>query len=366
MHMSLLFRVLVRGNTFILLPALMAGTGIYILTDLFERMDNFISADLGAGMVIMYFVYKTPLIVSQILPVVFLLSTVIQLCLMSRSRELTALYAGGISTLTLLRMLFVCGLMWSVLHLGFSQWLGVLGEQHATRVWLEDVQKRNLSQAVLHNLWFTEKQWIVSLGTLAPDNTGTDFQAYRLDADGLRVVELLRAAAYAAARGDWKLLEAARIQPEAFSHEYVEEMRLPLQHDMDSFRIVNQPNRTTSPQQLSLIRLGATIEALRESGSNVEALRTAWHAKLAYAASLAVMTLVAMAIVTKKDNIYIASGLALLVTFLYYAVYTTCNTLGQQGMLPPVAAAWLADILAGGAAFFTLAPVLSRRKGFRA
>jgi lipopolysaccharide export system permease protein len=360
--MSLLFRVLVRSNTLILLPALMAGTGIYILTDLFERMDNFISADVGASTAIMYFVYKTPLIVSQILPVVFLLSTVIQLCLMARARELTALYAGGISTMTLLRMLFVCGLMWSVLHLGFSQWLGVLGEQNATRIWQEDVQKRNLSQAVLRNLWFTEKQWIVSLGSLEPDNTGRDFQAYRLDADGLRIVELLRAEAYTAARGEWKLSGVARIQPETFSHEYAEELRLPLQHDMDSFRIVNQPNRTTSPQQLSLSRLGATIDALRESGSNVEALRTAWHAKLAYAASLAAMTLVAMAIVTKKDNIYIASSLALLITFLYYAVYTVCNTLGQQGILPPIAAAWLADILAVGTALFSLAPVLSRRK----
>ena len=47
------------------------------------------------GMVLTYFVVKMPLVISQILPVIFLLSTVIQLCIMARSRELTALQAGA-------------------------------------------------------------------------------------------------------------------------------------------------------------------------------------------------------------------------------------------------------------------------------
>ena len=66
-----------------------------MLTDLFERLDNFIEAGLSAGMVLTYFVVKTPLVISQILPVIFLLSTVIQLCLMARNRELTLCRPGG-------------------------------------------------------------------------------------------------------------------------------------------------------------------------------------------------------------------------------------------------------------------------------
>ena len=82
-----------------------------------------------------------------------------------------------------------------------------------------------------------------------------------------------------------------------------------------------------------LWQLGDAISQLKSSGSNVEALRTAWHAKLAYAASILVMAFVATAIVSWKDNIYIAVTVALLCTFLYFAVYTLGTTLGQRGIL---------------------------------
>lgn len=42
--MSLLFRYLTKNNAMILLPTLAVGIGLYVLTDLFERLDNFIEA----------------------------------------------------------------------------------------------------------------------------------------------------------------------------------------------------------------------------------------------------------------------------------------------------------------------------------
>ena len=38
--MSLLFRYLTKNNAMILLPTLAVGIGLYVLTDLFERLDN--------------------------------------------------------------------------------------------------------------------------------------------------------------------------------------------------------------------------------------------------------------------------------------------------------------------------------------
>ena len=71
--MSLLFRYLTKNNAMILIPTLAVGHGLYVLTDLFERLENFIEAGLSVGMVLTYFVVKMPLVISQILPVIFLL-----------------------------------------------------------------------------------------------------------------------------------------------------------------------------------------------------------------------------------------------------------------------------------------------------
>ena len=97
------------------------------------------------------------------------------------------------------------------------------------------------------------------------------------------------------------------------------------------------------------------------SGASLEALRTAWHAKLAYAASILVMAFVATAIVSWKDNIYIAVAVALLCTFLYFAVYTLGTTLGQRGLLPPFLAAWGANLIAIVLSFWRLVPMLLHR-----
>ena len=338
--MSLLFRYLTKNNAMILLPTLAVGIGLYVLTDLFERLDNFIEAGLSVGMVLTYFVVKMPLVISQILPVIFLLSTVIQLCIMARSRELTALQAGGISLGVVANSMILCGIFWGGVQLGFSEYLGVAGERESARIWQEEVRKKNLAATVLKDVWFTDGDWIVSLGTLDPQAHGTGFSGYELSDDGLSIKRIVQASTFTAEPNHWALQDV---------HVYTP----------DTFRLVSTG---TKPQQLPLWQLGDAISQLKSSGSNVEALRTAWHAKLAYAASILVMAFVATAIVSWKDNIYIAVTVALLCTFLYFAVYTLGTTLGQRGILHPFLAAWTANLIALFFAFWRLIPLLLRRE----
>lgn len=147
--MSLLFRYLTKNNAMILLPTLAVGIGLYVLTDLFERLDNFIEAGLSVGMVLTYFVVKMPLVISQILPVIFLLSTVIQLCIMARSRELTALQAGGISLGVVANSMILCGIFWGGVQLGFSEYLGVAGERESAASGRKRSERRTSRQRCL-------------------------------------------------------------------------------------------------------------------------------------------------------------------------------------------------------------------------
>ncbi len=357
--MSLLFRYLTKNNAYILLPTLGVGIGLYILTDLFERLDNFIEANVPVSMIVTYFLVKMPLVISQILPVIFLLSTVIQLCIMARSRELTALQAGGISLGIVARSMILCGIFWSGVQLGFSEYLGVTGERESARIWQEEVRKRNLAATVLKDVWFADGDWIVSLGTLAPDATGTQFSGYQLSSDGENIVEIVNAPTFSAKEGRWQAFDARVYAPSSYTQDTVPTLDLPLQQDPETFRLVSSG---TKPQQLPLWQLGAAIEQLSSSGSNVENLRTAWHAKIAYAASILIMAFVATAIVSWKDNIYIAVTLALVCTFLYYALYTLGTSLGQRGTLHPFLAAWGANIIAMLGAMGRLIPVVMKHK----
>lgn len=358
--MSLLARYLFRNNLQLLLPTLAIGTGLYILSDLFDRIDDLMDSGVGLQVALWYFIAKLPLIISQILPAVFLLSTLVQLCMMSRARELVALQAGGISFAAILRILMVCGLVWGGVQLGFSQVLGVAGERESSRIWQELVRKRASDTVVLQRVWFTDGAWVVSLESVAPARgTGTGLSAYHLADDGQHMDQVIRAESFTATPGDWTLHNASIFDPTGYVVDKLPEKKLALQQDVATFQIVAP---ATDPSRLPLWLLGDAIEKLRQAGSNVEALRTAWHMKLSYAASMAVMALVAVALVTWRDNVYLSAGVALVFTFLFYSMFTVGGTVGQMGILPPPVAAWSANILVAVVALWRIILVIAPRR----
>ncbi len=373
--MTLLARYLTRNNAFLIMCMLGAGVGIYLLVDIFDRMDNFLEAGLGAGDIVMYFLYKIPMIISQILPAIFLLALVVQFCLMAKSRELTALNAGGISAMAFLRFALFYGLFWSCAQLAFSQALGVAGEMHAQRFWQETVQKREPDKPI-EGIWFTEKNNIVHISSLYPvSQRGEGLLVYKLNEDGTELEEIInadefritrhgadelsdfdslpeeaRAAAKAADekhRAYWLILHGSMVNTATFSYTPFTAMTLPLRQNMDAF--VDAKRYGSKSVNNSLFSLYEAIRRLKNAGSNVEGLRTKFHAGIAYAMSLLVMSVLGLAIINKTTNIYLASCAALLLTFAFYTTVTVCNALGSNGKLPPPLAAWLPDIL-----FFSL------------
>ena len=364
--MTVLSRYLVRHNLFLLAVILAAGGSVYLLADFFERLDDFLDAGQGLGLLLFYLLVKLPLIVSQILPAVFFLSVVLQLIFLDKSRELTALNAGGISPLVILRFFLVYSLIWAGGQLLFSQVLGVVGEQTASRIWQEDVRKRSQENAQLKGLWFTEKNAIVHIGLCYPaQDRGENIQIYRLDKTGIGINEIIKAKTFHIRNGIWILADGETLVPANYARTPFIERELPIRQGLRAFQMTG--GRTEQASQLSLRELSATIKRLKQAGSNVEALQAIWHGKLAYAASLVVLGLLALVVVRITNNIYKAVVLALLIAFLYYSLNTMGMGLGQKGKCPPALGAWLANLVffsVGLFGFFlpTLRRVLARTR----
>ena len=69
----------------------------YLLVDFFERVDDFIEHQAPISQYVLYFACKTPMIVVQIAPMAVLMGVFMTLGGLSRTNELTAMRAGGIS-----------------------------------------------------------------------------------------------------------------------------------------------------------------------------------------------------------------------------------------------------------------------------
>lgn len=341
--MSLLSRYLLRQNLFLMFTVLSVGIGLYLLSDLFDRLDDFLEASVGVGIIATYFLSKIPLIISQILPAVFLIACILQLCFMARARELVALQAGGVSFARMASFFILYGLVWAVVQLCFSQFLGVKGEELSARIWREEVRKKSMEAATLHSVWFTEGDYMVHLGRVQPArNMGEDITVYELDGEGRNILQVLRAKSFTVDRSGWLLKDVRILDPGMFTTGRADMISLSLRQDVAAFQAIDP---RADLQKLPLWKLWDAIAQLQASGSNVEGLRTVFHMKLAYSGSLVVMGLVALMLLTWKDNLYFCVGVGLVITFAYYALFTLGGSLGEKGMVYSVMAAWGADIL---------------------
>ncbi|SDL22045.1 lipopolysaccharide export system permease protein [Maridesulfovibrio ferrireducens] len=346
-----------KQNLFLMMVCLGVGTGIYLLSDLFDRLDDFIEAGLGIGLILRYFLVKMPLIFSQILPAVFLISMLIQLCVMAKNKEMLALRTGGLSLGWFVRFFIIYAVFWSMGQLMFSQVIGVYGEQEAFRIWKEDVRKSQLDKRVLHNIWFREGKYVVEADEVMPfGNKAKGVTVYEFSEDNNQILKVITSeSAEVSEKYGWKLENAVELSPDKFSSRKHPIYTMPLKLNLKVFKAVDPG---ADPAQLPLWQLAEVIDQLKTSGSNVDRLITAWHSKWSYAFSLLAMALVSLALVTISENIYLNIGLGLALTFTYYALFMIGASAGQSGVLPPIVAAWIGNIVISTLAGLRIAWVL--------
>ena len=88
---------------------------IYIAVDFFEKIDDFMEAGLPFSRAVTFFIYSTPFIVAQIMPVGLFLAILVVFGLMSKNNEIIALKSSGVSIYALLWPVISLGLMFTIL-----------------------------------------------------------------------------------------------------------------------------------------------------------------------------------------------------------------------------------------------------------
>lgn len=350
---GVLSRYLIRQNVYLMSICLAVGTCIYLLSDVFDRLDDFIRAGLGAETILFYFVVKVPFIVSQLMPAIFLLAMVIQMGVLARSKELLALQAGGVSFVWFIRFFLIYAMVWSGGQILLSQFLGVFGEYEANRIWKEDVRKKQLSELTIKNLWFRDGPFIVLANEAYPAKSRADgITVYEFATDSQQLIRILKAKKALIDDNGWGLLDVRELDTRTFISVERLSQFLSVRQNLKAYAAVELKG---SKAELPLMELSKAIQKLEESGSNVEILQTIWHGKWAYAFSIAVMALMALMLSTFSENVYANIGLALILIFVQYGFHVVGATAGEKGVLPPMLAAWMGNLIMATIASLRLA-----------
>jgi len=319
---------------------------LYIVIDFVERADDFLRHHAAMGEVARYYLYRSPSIFVMISPVVVLLAVLITVSLRARANEFTALFSGGISLLRACAPVLVGCAVFSVLALGASEILVPRANRGAREIArLRMRPEKVAAQFSLNRYWVRAGDGILSAQVVdAARGELHGFQYLELDRD-FRLVRRIDARLAAAGEGGrWKLREGKERSFSGSAHasdfrEREFEFPATVQAFLDG---------ETPPEEMTYAQLSDYIADSRGRGYDVRRYEVDLNAKVSYPLLNVIISTIAIPLslyAPRKGGVWRSIGTGLLIGFFCWVALSASLSLGRKGILPPVAAAWLPDIL---------------------
>ncbi|MEW6220327.1 MAG: LptF/LptG family permease [Thermodesulfobacteriota bacterium] len=347
--MSLLTRYLV--TRFLALLGQVAGglLGIYLVVDLFEKIDDFLEAGQPLSMAAAFFVLRLPAVAEELLPVVVLLSGVLVCGLLVRNREWLALQAAGIGLPRILAPVFLAALLVTLAGAVSAQWLQPACNRAANRIWHELVRQEEHTGVVrAGRTFFRGQQGIYTFIQPGVDTDRLQDFVY-LEWDEEMAPRLLVSAAVARwTPAGWQLeggLVKERTPEGGFRTAFA---------PVDPVALPESPAEFFEPgyrrEELSLTDL---LARARASGTRA---REAWQdvqSRLSYlllGLPLLALGLPAFLAVARRwgRDLSLAVPLSAALAFLAWGAWGTGQALARAGDLPATVAAWGLHLLLAG------------------
>jgi lipopolysaccharide export system permease protein len=342
-----------------LLVALGVIAALIMLIDFVEISRGIGSdVDLSGGRVLGLMLLKSPQVIIQLLPFVFLFGTLGAFVALNRRSELIAMRAAGVSAWR-----FVLPAAGAAFLFGVAT-VSVLGPAASAADGLFQRERARLSGSALgagghQAVWIREgddtRQMVIRAerqDRASARLLGVTFFIYTNDGRGMRTFsERIDAASATLANGSWRLLDAVGAQAGQRAMRYAS-LSLPSSlADDEAFE------RFARPQSTPFWSLPAQIRRVNDAGFSSTAYRLRLQQLLATPLMFAAMSILAAAFslrLMRLGDLAKMSGAAVVLGFGFFFVNQAASAFGSAEVIPPWLAAWLPPSLTALAAFTLL------------
>ena len=349
--MTILFRYILREYAKIFLMCFSGLMTIYLVIDFFEKVRRFLKFDANMIDVLAYFALKTPAISFQITPLAILMATLLTLGLLSRSNEITAMRSCGISLTWIASPFLIFASFVSLILLSFSSTVTPLASEKAEQIRLVRIEKKPAPMAVK-----APRPWIRigsdSLMHVAEVEIGGatlhQVHLYHFQ-NGFRLDRMTEAATATYTPDGWLLTKGnqRRFHPDGsvalveFGQQPVELSLIP-----DDFSTWLAGDSET----MTVRDIRGYISRFKNEGSSFARLLTDYYGRLAFPFVAVIMVIVGLALSLRRSGVRggtmaVGIGQAFVVGFCYWTTHSIAIALGRGGLLAPMLAGWIANLL---------------------
>ena len=135
---------LVRSFLGFLIPILLGFIALYLIIDFFDRLDSILEHQASISATIRFFLFKVPLVITEILPAAVNTSILLSLGLMARRNEITALRASGVSLWQTAVPLILVATAISFATLAWNETIVPYSMRERLRIKHVEIQKREI------------------------------------------------------------------------------------------------------------------------------------------------------------------------------------------------------------------------------
>lgn len=347
--MSTLDRYILSAFTRNLALVLLILVALYSLVEFLETVDDFIEHQADLKYYLLYPLHHLPVIIANTLPMAVLLATFATIGGFSRSNQLTAMLCGGISFSRVSRPLFLGSLVLVLLLIVANLWLVPWSARESNYIKRTEITGNTSLEASSKDLFFRDGNRIVSINHAFPAKSVLL---------GITVVEF-----------NEKFMPVKRIQSEkaeyvdnnhwqlnnAVTWQFEPETRAVSSFDQHKKLLVDlkrQPSEMLQlwdrPEDLNISELLHLTEKLQNEGYDPKAYQVETHMRFARAIVPIIMVLVGIPFALQRGrNASFSLGIviSLIIFVIYFILYAVFAVFGAIAVLPPLIAAWAANIL---------------------
>ena len=342
---------LVKTFTLYLLLTLGVCVGLFYLFTFFELIDDVFKNETPYSLFLDYFFYLLPHILMLLVPLCILMATLITFGLLDKTGQIVALKACGVSIYRAAASVLVMTLALSAFIFVLQEYFLPYANQR------QDNLRNTIKGRPIQTYYQAGRRWIFGEGNRlyrynhfdSERSVFAEISIYSLDINNGRFMEHVYAQ-----KAEWDGASQEWILANGWKHDLVSSDFG--RFDSQGFTFPEEPSYFTGEvkesSKMTYLELEEYIQYLHQGGFEVDHLKTDLHKKIAFPLVSLIMAILGIPFsftMGRKGALYgIAAGV--LIGIFYWGTFGVFGTLGANGLLSPLLAAWAPNLLfaAGG------------------
>lgn len=346
--MKILRRYFLKEFFKFLIIFLAGFTAISVVAEFFDKMNEFFTNKPPAGVIIQYLLLQTPAVMLYALPFASLFSILITLGIASKWREIIIIKASGGSTKRLFSGFLILGIILALSALLLGETVVPAATREAA--WIRKVKILKETPRLVYSreaLWLKglDRSLIRIDGFIVDQNRILKTSIFYFD-PSFRPVKRLEADEGAWSQGVWSLKNVTVFD---FMDNTAKKYDSFVSASLEEPKIFSEEMK--KPAEMNFTELYTYYLRLEKAGFKNLRYVVRLYEKLSYPFVNFIMTLfgVALALTSKWGGGIRAAGLGVIISVVYWLIYSITISLGNTGALPPWFASWLGPVLFGTA-----------------